>query len=348
MNPMRLGIIGFSQGFYATTYARHAAKLKDVDIVACCDLGKSAEYVKECAGTTADQFAAEIGCRRVSDLDAFFSLRLDAVMVTSEVWEHAKHAEMALAHGCHVFVGKPLSFLPQDVRSVMAKAEAAGKIVLPGNPLRYESPLGQMAERIRAGEIGRPINIRIMVNHEAMVHQEWERDPGKSGGPLGTFGIYLIDTLRWLTGHELETVYATGGQFVFPEIGTWDTVQAMGATSQGALYQFNLVSTVTWDFPFVKAEIIGTKGAIRTGHYRYSYVLQNPGTTLGPIRYDPMGPKEIEHFLDCCRGKCAPAMTLKDMLAAAEGIQAIERSLKTGQIQRLPTQGDSGTSRRGG
>lgn len=336
---MRFGLIGFSQGFYATTYTRHLAKLKGVEVVVCCDLGKPPEYVAECAGVTAEAFAAEIGCALVSDPDSFFAYGLDAVMIASEVWEHAAHTELALTHGCHTFVGKPLSFKPDEVERVIVKSRAAGRLVLPGNPLRYEGAVRQMAERVRAGDIGKPINVRVLINHEAMLRPQWETNPHKSGGPLGTFGIYLIDMARWLTGHEFTSLYATGGQFVYDEIGTWDTVQAMGTTSAGALVQLNLVTTVTWDYPFVMAEVIGTKGTVHTDHFRYAYVLQNPQTQLGPIRYDAMGQKEIEHFIACCRGEKQPLMTLEDMLEAAAGIQAIETSLRTGQVQYVGRNG---------
>lgn len=339
---MRLGLIGFSQGFYATTYTRHAAKLKGVEVVACCDLGQSDDYVLECAGITAKQFAAEINCELVSDLDTFFSKGLDAVMVASEVWQHAEHTILALSHGCHVFVGKPLSFHPDEVQAVIHKSREAGRIVLPGNPLRYESSMQHIADQIRSGAIGKPTNIRVFVHHEAMVHQDWERDPGKSGGPLGTFGIYLIDTVRWFTGQELDHLYAVGGQFVFPEVQSWDTIQSVGTTTGGALVQLNLVSTMTWEYPFVIVDVVGTEGIIRNDPYRHSYVLNDSHDHLGPIRYDPMGQNEIEHFIACCQGVSDPAITLDDMWAAAEGIQMILRSLHSGLPEKRRNVTDKG------
>lgn len=327
---LRFGLLGFSQGFYATTYTRHLAKLKEVEVVACCDMGQSPEYVQECAGMTASQFSEEIGCRLVRHPEELFALGVDMVMVACEVWEHAKYAEMALKHGCHVFVGKPLSLEPDEIQSLIQSAEAANRVVLPGNPLRYEGAVQSIAARVHQGEIGRPTNLRLFIHHEAMIHQEWERDPARSGGPLGTFGVYLMDTVKWITGEDLTEIYATGGQFVFPQIQSWDTVQAIGKTSGGTLVQLNLVSSMDWDFPFYMLDVVGTKGIIRTDHDRYSYILQNPRAELGPIRYDPMGSLEIEHFLNCCAGREKPCMTLEDMLHAARGIKAIEQSIRTG------------------
>lgn len=340
---MRFGLIGFSQGYYATTYTRHLYKLREAEIVACCDLWRPDEYTIECAGITASEFAREMNCKLVHSLEEFFALELDAVIVASEVCEHVEHAVEALSAGCHVFVCKPLSFLPEEVNLLMMHADLAGKIVLPGNPLRYEGPLEQIAVKVLRGEIGKPTNLRIFVQHKAMLRQRWERDPVRSGGPLGTFGIYLVDTVRWMTGQEIEWLYATGDNFVFPEIQSWDTVQVMGILTGGALVQLNLVSSMSWDFPFVMIDIVGTNGVIRTDHNRYSYMMQNPDATLGNIRYDAMSQREAEHFLDCCHRRSEPKITLTDMLKVAKGIKAIEESIYSGQRVYV----DGGQERKG-
>lgn len=331
MDKVRFGLIGFSQGYYATTYTRHISKFKEVEVVACCDLGQTSDYVMECAGISAEQFCDEIGTQLIHDIDTFLDLDLDAVMVATEVWEHTKYSMMALKRGCHVFVGKPLSIKPKEIEEIMQLSKSKSLIVLPGNPLLFETGIEQVRSRIMNGEIGRPTNLRLFVHHEAMIHQEWERDPKKSGGPLGTFGVYLIDTVRRLTGQDITEIFALGDTFLYPEINTYDTVQISAKTTGGMLVSLNLVSTITWDFPFVLLDIVGTKGTIRTNYDNYSYILQGENTVqLGDIRYSPMGGLEIEHFIDCCQGRSEPKMTLSDMLTVAQNLEAVYKSLMTG------------------
>ena len=126
----------------------------------------------ECARLTAEDFTNEIGCELIHDLDQFFALDLDMVMIASEVWEHAGHAIQALQHGCHVFVAKPLSFKPEEVISVMEQAKLHDRLVLSGNPLRYDSSLNLMVDRVRNGDIGKPTNIRVFLHHMAMLNQD--------------------------------------------------------------------------------------------------------------------------------------------------------------------------------
>lgn len=332
MRRLRFGLLGFSQGFYATTYTKSLLNRPDVEIVACCDLGMPADYVRECAFVSAEQFAAEVGAELLHDVDAFFDRSLDAVMVTTEVWEHRRYTLLALERGCHVFVGKPLSFMAQDVLDVMDAAALANRVVLPGQPLRYESGLKEAAARIHRGEIGKPLYVRLLLNHEAMVHQAWERDPARSGGPLGTFGVYLFDIVRWLTRSEFAEVFAYGDNFVFPQINSEDLIHVNARLSCGALAALTLVSTITWPYPFVAVEVVGTDGVLRTNYDNYRTVVQSArGAALGEARYCPMGAFEIGHFVDCCLGREAPRVTLYDALQAARGIEATRASLSTGR-----------------
>lgn len=336
MRKLRFGLIGFSQGFYATTYTKALMSRKDVDIAAVCDLGASPSYVQECAFVNPREFCDEVGAQLVNDLSAFFALDLDIVMVASETWQHTEHTLLALEQDCHVFVGKPLSFFAKEVEEVKRVAEAKNLLVLPGQPLRYEQGLHEAVERVRSGEIGEPINIRLFLSHEAMVHQDWERDPQRSGGPLGTFGVYLFDIIRWLTGQEFVELFAYGDNFVFPQISTYDTVQIGGKLSSGALVQLNLASTITWPYPFLILEVVGTKGVLRTNYDNYTVAVQGEGgASLGSIRYSPMGTLEINHFVDCCLGINTPNITLEDMFRAAQGIEATMASLAQGKTMTL-------------
>ncbi len=338
METIRLGLIGFSQGFYATTYTRYLSRLKEVDVVACCDLGRPQSYVRECAFTTAEQFCGEIDAAHVRNLRELFDLGLNAVLVTSEVSEHALHTIEALENACNVFVGKPLSFRSEEVKSVIRAARGRKEIVLCGNPLRYETGLYRIKQRLEQNAIGTLINLRLMVNHAAMVEQEWERDPMRSGGPLGTYGVYLFDLVRWLTGAEVHELFAEGDTFVYEHIRSDDTVQITGRLSNGALLHINLITTVTWDFPFLILDMVGTEGTIRTDYPCHAYVLQSEnGEELGGARYDSLGAMEMEHFVDCCMGRTKPNVPPEAMLPVTRGIEAVTASIARKERILLPS-----------
>ena len=53
------GLIGLSQGWYANLFATELVAMKDVELVGVCDLGKSRDYVLDCIGIDAEEFAAK-------------------------------------------------------------------------------------------------------------------------------------------------------------------------------------------------------------------------------------------------------------------------------------------------
>lgn len=60
---IRVGLAGFSQGYYATEYMSYLERFKEISVAAVCDCGESEEYVKECAFTTAQTFSEKMKLR---------------------------------------------------------------------------------------------------------------------------------------------------------------------------------------------------------------------------------------------------------------------------------------------
>lgn len=353
---LRFGLIGLSQGFYATVYTRIAATMKGIDVVGICDLGMPEDYTRDCIGMTASSFAHEIGAPLFHSLGDLLSTSPDAVMVASETHDHAAHALVALEAGAHVFVGKPIALLSQDIRRIEQVAAQRGLKVLPGQPARYDEGMVQAAERVRNGEIGRPLVARLLVNHEAMLSPAWERDPQRSGGPLGTFGIYCFDLVRWVTGLEFTEAFAYGENFTLKgQVDDLDNVVISARLTGGTIASICLTSSVRWTYPFLDLEIIGERGTLRAGYHNYPVVTQGPGVMqwpgntqglgisrapdmarLSPVRYSPMNQNEIAHFIAVARGQEEPRISLTDALRAAELIEATRASIAGGSIVRMP------------
>lgn len=336
MKRYRIGLLGFSQGYYATNYTAYLSRLKEVEIIGCCDFGRSDAYTLECAFVTAETFCEKLGVPLFHDMESLLALSPDAVLVCSETHEHAQHAIAAMEAGADVFIAKPASFCPEDICALIAAAQKTGKQVVSGQPLRYESAVREMQKAIADGKIGRVTHVHLQVNHTAMIHQEWERDSKRSGGPLGTFGIYLFDAISMLCGLRVRELFAYGDRLVFEQINGVDTVQVGAVLENGALASLDLISTMQWDFPFVQIQVTGEKGHIQGEYDNYSYTLVGQeGVQQGSLRTADMGMGEMEHFLACLRGEAQPEPSLEDMLYITRGIQAIQTSIDTGTHRYL-------------
>ncbi len=323
---LKIALAGFSQGYYATTYMRYLVRLKEMQPVAVCDCNASVAYVQECAFVTAEAFARELGVPLVHDYDELLQYRPDAVLICSETADHTVMARKALERGIHVFVSKPLGFSLDQITQLH---ETAGSpVLLCGNPLKYEQGLMEMQARLAAGEIGQIYSLRLMINHLAMTQQTWERDETRSGGPLGTYGVYLFDLARWMTAQPLRQLYAMADNYCTPDIRTPDTVKILGKGEAGAQFTLELYSAIRHEYPFVQAEAIGEKGTLITQYGNYATLAQTDvGSALGTLRVSDMGAGEMEHFLACVQGRETVRCSFSDMEYVVRCLEATRKSI---------------------
>ena len=340
MKKIRIGLVGFSQGYYATKYTSYLAEFKNVELVGCCDLGEKEEYVRQCAFTTAKEFCEKLDAKLYHNFADLLEEGLDGVLVCSETADHADHIIQAMKGGAHVFVSKPLSFLSTDVKKVMEEQQRLRKLVLCGQPLRYEQGMIDIANAIKTGAVGKVTNVRVMLNHEAMVHVDWERNSYRSGGPLGTFGVYLFDIPLMLCGLKVVGLSALGETLVHSVLEDYDTFQIVARLENGALANLNLVSTVNWESPFVRVDIVGTDGIISGEYDNYTYrVVGKKNPAFGSLRTTDMGEAEAKHFLECLRGECEPCISLADMHYSALAIEAARESAGISSYVKLKDSG---------
>ncbi len=323
------GLIGLSQGWYADLFATELLAMKDVELVGVCDLGKSREYVEECIDMGAEAFAAKFEATLYRDPGDLLGQNLDFVVVASEIGEHCANSCQALEAGAHVFACKPFSFIGDEVRRAMQVARSNSRIVMPAVPSRFEDGLIEAVRRVRAGDIGRPLTARVFVNHVAMTSPAWQRETAKSGGPLGEFGTYGFDIVRWALGGEPVEVFAYGENFMHQDvIESWDNVKALLQFDNGSLGSVHVCTSIRWEYPFFDLEVVGEQGCLRTDYHNYPVVTHGTSSAqLAPIRYAPMNQREIAHFVKAVRREEELRVTLKDAYVVARTIEAVQESL---------------------
>lgn len=329
---LKIALAGLSQGYYAVEYLRYLSKLKGIEVTGICDLGKDDAYVKECAGISACEFANELQTVVYHSYESVLSLKPDALLICSETKDHGRMAMEAMNAGIHTFVSKPLGFsFPQISGLIRLKKE--GVCLLCGNPLKYEQGIAEFYDRIQSGEIGKVYSVRIMLNHLAMTRQRWERELSKSGGPLGTYGVYLFDLARWITGYPIEKMAAFGDNFATPEISMEDTIKIIGIQADGGQCSLELYAGIRHEFPFIQIEAVGTEGTLITNYGNYTVIGQTEkGARFGTLRNSDMTIGEMNHFLDCILHKKAERCSLEDMIYVTRCIDAAFLSIKEQKI----------------
>jgi UDP-N-acetylglucosamine 3-dehydrogenase len=139
---------------------------------------------------------------------------LDAVLIAAPPFLHASLALDAIAAGKHVFVEKPFALSLEDCDRVIGAAREAGRRLMVGQVLRYYPTWRYLRERVAAGEIGRPLGIRVtrIGGGWGTWDVTWRRERAKSGGMILEIHAHEIDFLNCLGG-PVERVYGAMGTF---------------------------------------------------------------------------------------------------------------------------------------
>lgn len=148
---------------------------------------------------------------------------VDAVYIATPPYFHARHLELAVASGKHVYVEKPVSVdVPGTERVRRAGLAAAGKLSLAvGFQLRHATPYLELKRRLEAGAIGELVCGLLYYYAGAIRRPEWPGaspnelrlrnwiyDKTLSGDILVEQNIHLIDTTNWL--FSTHPISATG------------------------------------------------------------------------------------------------------------------------------------------
>ncbi|RJP18830.1 MAG: inositol 2-dehydrogenase [Candidatus Omnitrophota bacterium] len=204
---MNIGLIG--TGRIGVLHAEHLAyRIPNARLVALADVNRAA----------AEACAAKLNVKQVYDsIDPILSDQgIDAVVICSSTDTHSRLIEEAANAKKHIFCEKPIDYdLKRIDKALQTVAEAKVKLQI-GFNRRFDPNFFEVRKKVAEGKIGKPHLLHIT-----------SRDPAPppiayikvSGGIFLDMTIHDFDMARYLVGSEVESVYATGGVLIDPEIG---------------------------------------------------------------------------------------------------------------------------------
>jgi predicted dehydrogenase len=209
-DPIRLGVVGAG----AITQVGHLPALKrvkDIKVLGLCDSDRPK------ARALADRFGVPDAFADAQELVELEEL--DALLICTPSHLHEAHVQMALSHGLHVFVERPLA-LTASAAQKLARANArAGRVVMVGANHRYRHDLQQIRSFVLSGELGDVESIRAwwFLARAGRVPLGWrQRRELSGGGAMFDLGLALLDAAFWLSGFPA----VRRASAVFPERGT--------------------------------------------------------------------------------------------------------------------------------
>ena len=321
---LRIGIAGL--GGMGTVHARNALAIEGGKLVAV-------------ASTRRDRGAevgSELGVRSCSYGELFAADDIDAVVVAARSVDHARVAIETLGGGKHVLLEKPGATTLADHDALVAEAgRRPAQVVQVGYHRRYDEGFVEVARRVHAGGVGRPL---IVLTTSRDIRTPEPEDPTPAGGFLVDMASHDYDTACWLLGQEPERVHVERQVSVYPELEALDDVDNAVVTVRfdgGGIAMTHVSRTCAWGHD-VRLEVVGDEGSVFLGTDASRggvSTVTDADAHRFPTDYRALFAgayvAELQAFVDACTGAGPRGPGLReDRRAVATGIAARAAAVK--------------------
>ena len=193
---------------------------------------------------------------------------IDAFVIVSPTKYHIDTAVAIASAGKHILCEKPMAMTVDECDAMIAAADKSGVILQIGFMRRFDAGFVRAKQIVDSGAIGDVVMVRSNTRGPS-VPQPWMYDIKKSNGPLAEVNSHDIDTLRWFTGSEFETVYAIGGNYRCPDAKKdfpdfYDNVIIAASFENGMQGMMDGAQGVGYAYD-ARVEVLGTKGCVFIG-----------------------------------------------------------------------------------
>ena len=267
----------------------------------------------------------------------------DALVIAASSTAHPELIRAGIGRGIPVFCEKPLATDLRETRRLVEEIEASGVPFQLGFQRRFDAAYCEARRLVSDGSLGRLYVVRLAGHDPAPPHEAYIP---QSGGLFNDFSVHDFDVTRWLTGQEVEEVYADGDVLGFPVFAKYDDVDTAVATLRLSGGTRAILSTTRHD-PLgydIRTELFGSGDSVTIG-----LGPRTPMRSLEPGVPPPAGPpwtafmdrfhdayvQELRAFLRVARGDEESACTARDGLEAVRVAVAATRSLREHRPVRI-------------
>ncbi|MHC4251544.1 MAG: Gfo/Idh/MocA family protein [Planctomycetota bacterium] len=244
-NTVRVAIIG--TGNMGGSHIRHFDGLKDVEVVALCDV--DSKRMEGAARKLKRKVALEKDLRKIFDMKD-----VDAVCIATPNHWHVPAAILACEAGKDVYVQKPVAHCIWEGRQMVKAARKYDRIVQGGTQQRSDPYYAQVRADLESGKFGEIKLVHVMkssvrgsigkvtgpqavpssVDYDLWCgpapktpvmrkkfHYDWHWQWNWGDGEMGNWGPHVVDDMRNILGWDdvPGSVVAAGGRFCWNDDG---------------------------------------------------------------------------------------------------------------------------------
>jgi myo-inositol 2-dehydrogenase/D-chiro-inositol 1-dehydrogenase len=269
------------------------------------------------------QWKIEMGLKRLtSDPNEIINdPEINVVLICSPTDTHAKFIQEAANKNKQIFCEKPIDIDIKRIKETLSIVKKKGMKLMIGFNRRFDRNFMRCYESVSSGRIGEPQIIKITSRDPAPPSIDYIK---VSGGIFLDMTIHDWDMARFLTGSEVEEVYATGSVLIDPKIGEEGDIDTAVATlkfKNGALGLIDNTRQAVYGYD-QRVEVFGSKGCVVVDNEATNTVRIYTAecTNIDKIpyffmeRYMESYLSELEYFFECLRKNREPKPNGKDGL----------------------------------
>ena len=154
----------------------------------------------------------------------------DAVVVAVGTDAHEHILSAVLPQGIAVLCEKPIALTLEDTQAVIDLAASSGSTLQIGFQRRFDEAIRGVRETIESGRIGTVYSMSMASRDHTPNQKEFIAG---SGGIFRDLHVHDFDLIRWLTGSEVASVYATKAVREYQDYAAFDDadVSSISATT---------------------------------------------------------------------------------------------------------------------
>lgn len=329
---LKAGLIG--AGKIGRMHAEHlTTQIPSVELLMVADVQE--ENVRQCARRYGIPAATQDYQTLLNNPE------IEAVVICSSSGTHAQIIEEAAQAGKHIFCEKPISLDLPSIDRALAAVEKAGVKLQLGFNRRFDASYRRVRQAIEQGETGRLQQLHIISRDPAPPPLEYISG---SGGLFLDMTIHDFDIARYLTGSEVDELYAMAGVLVDPaigEVGDVDTATILLHFDNGVIGTIENCRRAVYGYD-QRVEVLGSGGSVRTeNRYANSAIISDSNNVRSDLplhffveRYTQSYVSELEAFVEALLNNKPVSVTGHDgRMALVLGLAAKKSLLEHRPVQ---------------
>jgi predicted dehydrogenase len=325
-----LGVAVLGLGRIGPTHARVVSQTDGVALKAVAEMDEAK------LGSVVDGLSDVTGYGEYRDALARDDVQV--VVICLPHWLHEQAAIDAAEAGKHIFIEKPLAISVAGCDRIIEAARRNNVTLMPAHTQRYYPVVARTKEILDSGELGELI-MAVDTWYKPLkpdARPPWMLERKMGGGMALMDGVHLIDRMLWIFGADVESVSASVGNPVYPEVPADDTSMAFMRWRNGKVATVSRIAYRTGVTSY-GADFFCTNGQVR---FRIAYggqgttsvwVGKNEEYTEVDVPQFNSLERQFAEFVQALQEGREPPITAAHGRQVIEVMEAMDRSSETGR-----------------